>query len=103
MRYRITQTGVRITALTTTLTPTTLPLCDDGTTARHIRLMVEPTSNVIQYAYFHLGGASVTCSRADTVITSNEDAVIESRGFSYISVLSPVGTSYVNMVPLENG
>lgn len=107
MRYRITQTGRRVLAYSTSGTPVTLTLGDDGTGARHIRLMAEPYTTSHSFAYFKMNGSALgtalTVTNQDAMVTSNQDVVVETRGFTYINVLAPNTTVYINMVPLENG
>lgn len=107
MRYRITQTGVRIKAASTSGTPITLQFGDDGTGARHMRLMAEPFTATHSFAYFKMNGSALgtalTVTNADAMVTSNQDVILETRGFTYINVLSPLLTMFINLVPLENG
>ncbi len=106
MRLRVTNTGLRLLTLSTVQSPQTLPTCDDGTTARHMRIAVEPGPGTVAFAYVHLSTtSSATVGPTDLMVSQYEHVILDTRGFTNIKTLGGTGvtTVYVNVVPLENG
>jgi hypothetical protein len=95
--------GSRIN-VTTSSVSYTLPLMDDGTFPRFCRIMVEPNATgngAFAYVNFGTTGA-VTAQAGNILVTSNEQLIIQTRGYQYMAVFHPSTTANLGLLPLEN-
>lgn len=92
---RVTSAGLRLMALTTQTTSTTLMLNDGGSGPRVIRLVSETS-----YVHVAVGGTDVTVG-LDCMLVNTFPQLMSVRGQQYIKVMSPAATVFLNVIPIE--
>ena len=90
--------------VTTSSGATTLPLLDDGTFPRYCRLMTQPlAAGTTTFCFVNIGVAAVTASTTGLLVTSNEQVILATRGYSYLSAIHPSTTCNLSITPLSDG
>src|SRR5437868_6954953 len=91
----ILQTGVTIAASTTPATAT-LPLLEDGSVPRYVRVLPEGNA----YVKFAATPNLATATLGDVLVTPNEAEIFRTRGTQYIGVVVRTTSTNVNITPL---
>jgi hypothetical protein len=93
---RIVSGGVTVTVNTIGLTAVTLPLLEDGTHPRYVRVAPEDG-----FVYVKVGQSNMTAATTqDILLTPSEPQVLETRGMTSFSAIARTGTHYLNVMPI---